>query len=265
MRAVEIGPRPAQVEIDWRSDAGVLVHVVFRPAEGVRVGDEQAVDETAVDLDLQAVVLRLVLVAANARRPGAVVGGELRPADVARSVDEARVLVDVHHQIHAAVADVGEVGRQMEGELPLERDVPGVQGPFAQAVRDDVVSRIQERSRDGDDAVLRDVHERWRREAGSHRSRGREPVRHRSRVVLLDRVVERIPVIGERNRPGTISRADHCPVVEAPGHAGARVEVRERVLDIDGFAGGSVAGNAQRVGGWVVVREAARTLEASER
>src|SRR5207342_3751947 len=67
---IEVRSRPALLEVDRRGDASVLVHVVVRTAQRVRVRQKESVPESTVDLELQSVVLRLVAV-----RPGAVRGG----------------------------------------------------------------------------------------------------------------------------------------------------------------------------------------------
>ena len=120
----------------------------------------------------------------------------------------AGVGVDVHHEIDAAVADVGDVGREAVRQLALERDVPRVQRPLVEP--GGITSNVELRSdaRRRNDAVGRNVQQHRRREAGRHRAGALEVVRHAALVVLLDREGERVAVVGERNRARAVAGAD---------------------------------------------------------
>ena len=88
--------------------------------------------------------------------------------------------------------------------------------------------------------------------AGSGKPAAIEPARWKpfgdgADVVLLHRVVERVAVVGERNRARAVAGADDRHLVETPGHAGARREVLEVLLHVQGVVLIAVAGDADRV------------------
>ena len=74
-------------------------------------------------------------------------------------------------------------------------------------------------------------------------------------VVLLHRVVVDVGVVRERQRADAVAAAQHGLVVQAVGRAGARTEVLQVLLHADALAHVAVAGDLQRVGRRIVVRQ----------
>jgi hypothetical protein len=84
-------------------------------------------------------------------------------------------------------------------------------------------------------------------------------------VVLLHRKRKRVSIVRERDRARAIAGADDGLRVHAPGHAGARPEVLEIVLNVHRVGRTPVAGDANRVGRRLVIGERPGPFDALER
>ena len=116
-----------------------------------------------------------------------------------------------------------------------------------------------------DHAGRRDLRDDRIREAVLHRPGGGEVVRRVEDVVLFDREVVRVAVVGERNRADAVAAAQDGLVVHAIREADTRPEVPEVLLDTNALRHAAVACDLQRVGRGIVVGQAALIDEADHR